>query len=390
LNSGNPFQKLTAAWGEKKISEYPFSVSQFSEKGLRYDLTVPFARYVVMHQNEISFPFRRYQIQPVFRADRPQRGRYREFYQCDADVIGSDSLLNEAELIQIYDEVFKELELPVTIHLNNRKILEGMAESMNATEKFKTITIAIDKLDKIGLQGVRQLLSENGLTESQLQLLEKFFSLNGHSNEILGQALNLLPNSETGLKGIQELKEIFDLLHSAGGTKHDVKLDFTLARGLDYYTGAIIEVKPLEAKMGSVGGGGRYDDLTGVFGLKNVSGVGISFGADRIYDVMLEQNLFAEQSEFSSQVMFACFDKAALHYCLPLASRLRSEGMAVEIYPAPDKLKKQMKYAGDKSIPFVIVIGEEEMKSGKLSVKNMSTGEQSMKTINEVISYLKS
>ena len=364
-------------------------IKEISEKGLRYDLTVPFARYVVMHQNEITFPFKRYQIQPVYRADRPQRGRYREFFQCDADVVGSDSLLNEMELIQIYDEVFSMLKMNVTIKLNNRKVLVGMAEAINASDKFLDITVAIDKFDKIGIEGVKQELMKREISESQLEVIEKFFGFQGSANEKLSAAKNLLSQSETGLKGIFELEKIFEHLKASGEIKNSVEVDFTLARGLNYYTGAIIEVKPNDVKMGSVGGGGRYDDLTGMFGLKGVSGVGISFGADRIYDVMEELKLFPASAAKGTQVLFCYFDDASMNYCLPLVKKVRDEGIAAEIYPSAEKMKKQLKYANDKKIPFVAVVGDNEMQSSKLAFKDMESGEQTALTIEEIIQRLK-
>jgi len=323
LNSGDFKKDISAS--EFAESTAHQLIPKVAAKGLRYDLTIPFARYVVMHQNEINFPFKRYQIQPVFRADRPQRGRYREFYQCDADVIGSDSLVNEMELVRIFDEVFSILGITVTIKLNNRKILSGMAASINASNKFSDITVAIDKLDKIGLQGVRQQLTKNGLSESQIQILEKFFSLTGEAKQMLNEAKLLLIDSETGLKGIAEVEKIIELLDISGTTKAAVEVNFTLARGLDYYTGAIMEVKPNEIKMGSIGGGGRYDDLTGVFGLKGVSGVGISFGADRIYDVMEESKLFPATTQTGIKILFTHFNEASLNYSLPLLQQVRVE-----------------------------------------------------------------
>ncbi len=359
-----------------------------AEKALRYDLTVPFARYVVMHQNEIVFPFRRYQIQPVWRADRPQKGRYREFYQCDADVIGSDSLILEMELIRIYDEVFSQLKIPVSIRINNRKILSGIAEAMNATEKFMDITIAIDKFDKVGLQGVRQDLHNKGISESQMQVLEKFFSLTGSTKKQLLQATELMGHSEIGKKGIEELQSVLHFLELSGDTTNSVEIDFTLARGLNYYTGAILEVKPVTVQMGSLGGGGRYDNLTGMFGLDGVSGVGISFGADRIYDVIEELKLFPDESLKTTQALFVCFDDKGIEYALPIVQQFRKENISTEVYPSVEKLKKQMKYANDRKIPFVIVIGEDEMKSGKLAFKNMNSGEQRMMSSEEIISEL--
>ena len=372
-----------------KMLEQSFNSENISERALRYDLTVPFARYVVMHQNEITFPFRRYQMQPVWRADRPQKGRYREFWQCDADVIGSDSLILEMELVRIYDEVFSKLKLPVAIHLNNRKILSGIAEAMNATDKFTDITIAIDKFDKVGLQGVRQDLHNKGISESQMQVLEKFFSLTGTEMEKLEKASELMGNSEIGKSGVTELKNVLNYLLLSGTTNSEIKIDFTLARGLNYYTGAIIEVKPVTVQMGSLGGGGRYDNLTGMFGLDGVSGVGISFGADRMYDVLEELKLFPEESLKTTQVLFVCFDEKGIEYALPLAQQFRKENISTELYPSAEKLKKQMKYANDKKIPFVIVIGDEEMKSGKLAFKNMNSGEQRLMSSDEIISELK-
>lgn len=389
INSGDPFQKIKAERGAEAISDFKFQLSQITEKGLRYDLTVPFARYVVMHQHEITFPFKRYQIQPVFRADRPQRGRYREFYQCDADVVGSNSLINEMELIRMYDEVFVKLGIPVIIKLNNRKVLEGMAASIGAADKFIDITIAIDKLDKVGLQGVRQDLTNKGLSKSQLQLIEKFFSLSGSAADKLSAAKELLLNSPAGLKGIAELENIYQFLALTGSTTAAVEVDFTLARGLNYYTGAILEVKPTAVKMGSLGGGGRYDDLTGVFGWKGVSGVGISFGADRIFDVMQEMNLFPESMQAGTKILFVHFDEESLQYALPLVQQLRNEGIAAEVYPSSEKIKKQMKYADDKGIPYVVLIGENEMQTGQLTLKNMSSGEQENLTINGIMLRMK-
>ena len=371
-----------------KMLEQSFNSENISERALRYDLTVPFARYVVMHQNEITFPFRRYQMQPVWRADRPQKGRYREFWQCDADVIGSDSLILEMELVRIYDEVFSKLKLPVAIHLNNRKILSGIAEAMNATDKFTDITIAIDKFDKVGLQGVRQDLHNKGISESQMQVLEKFFSLTGTEIEKLEKAAGLMGDSEIGKLGIQELKNVLNYLSLSGTTNSEIKIDFTLARGLNYYTGAIIEVKPVTVQMGSLGGGGRYDNLTGMFGLDGVSGVGISFGADRMYDVLEDLKLFPEESLKTTQVLFVCFDEKGIEFALPLAQQFRKENISTEIYPSAKKIQKQMNYANDKKIPFVIVIGDEEMKSGKLAFKNMNSGEQRLLSSDEIITEL--
>lgn len=387
LNSGDFWKEI----GNRKseIENSKDALPLLAEKGLRYDLTVPFARYVVMHQNEITFPFKRYQIQSVFRADRPQRGRYREFFQCDADVVGSDSLVNEMELIQIYDEVFALLKMNVSIKLNNRKVLVGIAEAINASEKFLDLTIAIDKFDKIGMEGVKQELKKREISESQLEVIEKFFGLEGNVYEKLSEAKKLLSQSETGLKGISELEKIFEHLQVSGETKNAVEVDLTLARGLNYYTGAIIEVKPNDVKMGSVGGGGRYDDLTGMFGLKGVSGVGISFGADRIYDVMEELKLFPASASKGTQVLFCYFDDASMNYSLPLVKKVREERIPAEIYPSAEKMKKQLKYANDKKIPFVVVVGDIEMQSGKLAFKDMESGEQTEVTIEEIIQRLK-
>jgi histidyl-tRNA synthetase len=371
-------------WTTAKITRYA------AEKGLRYDLTVPFARYVVMHQHEITFPFRRYQIQPVFRADRPQRGRYREFYQCDADVVGSDSLINEAEFAQIYDRVFDQLALKVKVKINNRKILQGMAETAEAASYFTDITMAIDKLDKIGLQGVRQELTHRGLSESQLQVIEKFFSMEGNNEEKISRASQLLEGSDTGSKGCRELREMMGFIQALGGMKNELTVDFTLARGLNYYTGAIYEVVSTESSLkSSIGGGGRYDDLTGVFGLKGVSGVGISFGADRIFDVMEELKLFPQSASKGTQVLICYFDEESQQYALPLLKKLRDEKILAEIYPSVEKMKKQLKYANDKKLPYVIVVGENEMKSGRLAFKTMDSGEQREMSIEEIIAALK-
>lgn len=375
-------EEILAVFPAIKSSDFTENIS---EKGLRYDLTVPFARYVVMHQHEITFPFKRYQVQPVFRADRPQRGRYREFYQCDADVVGSDSLINEMELIRMYDEVFDRLGIQVVIKLNNRKILAGMAERADAMDKFTDITLAIDKLDKIGLQGVRQELIKKELTEGQLQLIEKFFTIRGTARQMIEAASDMLQQSATGMKGVEELQKIYQYLELSGPTKAEVVIDFSLARGLNYYTGAILEVAPLNIRMGSIGGGGRYDDLTGIFGLKGVSGVGISFGADRIFDVMEELKLFPETVQAGTKVLFVHLDEASLLYALPLVQQVRAEGIAAELYPATDKIKKQMKYAGDKDIPFVVLIGENERTTGKLTLRHMKSGEQEALSVGDVI-----
>ena len=345
------------------------------EKGLRYDLTVPFARYVVQHREEISFPFKRYQIQPVWRADRPQKGRYREFYQCDVDVIGSDSLLGELELIQIVEEVYCRLGIRVCLHINNRKILAGIAEVIGAPDKMIDITVAIDKLDKIGVEAVNNELKERGLSDEQVAKLQPILNLSGSTADKLTALKTILASSETGLKGVAEMEEIFDLVNSQLST-FNLELDLCLARGLNYYTGAIFEVKALDAQIGSITGGGRYDNLTGIFGLPNVSGVGISFGADRIYDVLTELNLFPAALQSTTQVLFATFGQDELKYALTWAKELRADGISVEVYPEPTKMKKQMAYADAKQIPFVAIVGSNEMETYTVMLKNMVTGEQ--------------
>ena len=345
------------------------------EKGLRYDLTVPFARYVVQHREEISFPFKRYQIQPVWRADRPQKGRYREFYQCDVDVIGSDSLLGELELIQIVEEVYRRLGIRVCLHINNRKILAGIAEVIGAPDKMIDITVAIDKLDKIGVEAVNNELKERGLSDEQVAKLQPILNLSGSTADKLAALKTILASSETGLKGVAEMEEIFDLVNSQLST-FNLELDLCLARGLNYYTGAIFEVKALDAQIGSITGGGRYDNLTGIFGLPNVSGVGISFGADRIYDVLTELNLFPAALQSTTQVLFATFGQDELKYALTWAKELRADGISVEVYPEPTKMKKQMAYADAKQIPFVAIVGSNEMETYTVMLKNMVTGEQ--------------
>lgn len=367
-----------------------------TEKALRYDLTVPFARYVVMHRNEISFPFKRFQIQPVWRADRPQKGRYREFYQCDADVVGSESLINEAEFILIYQEALSKLGLKdFAIKINNRKILSGIAEVIGKPELIVDMTVAIDKIDKIGFDGVKDELLQKGFDLADIDALKPIIELQGTNDDKLRSIENVLKHSETGLKGIAEIREIFALLHALNPVAAEratgyVDLDITLARGLNYYTGAIFEVKSNEALMGSIGGGGRYDDLTGMFGLNDLTGVGISFGADRIYDVMLELNLFPVATEHSTKVLLSNFDLAAERYALPILQRLREAGISAEIYPSAAKLKKQMTYANDKKIPFVVLIGSEEIETGLLTVKNMSTGEQHKMETTDLVGYLSS
>ena len=353
------------------------------EKGLRYDLTVPFARYVVQHREELSFPFKRFQIQPVWRADRPQKGRYREFYQCDVDVIGSDSLIGELELIQIVEEVYRRLGINVCLHINNRKILAGIAEVIGAPEMIVDITVAIDKLDKIGIDAVNAELKERGLNDEQIAALQPILNLSGTTAEKLAALKTILANSEIGLKGVEEMEIVFDELENVGCTLN-IELDLCLARGLNYYTGAIFEVKALDAQIGSITGGGRYDNLTGIFGLPGVSGVGISFGADRIYDVLNELDLFPKELQSSTQVLFATFGQDELHYALRWAKELRAKGIAVEVYPEPTKMKKQMGYADDKKIPYVAIVGGNEMETNTVMLKNMATGEQKQVTLDEL------
>ncbi|MDL2283490.1 histidine--tRNA ligase, partial [Odoribacter sp. OttesenSCG-928-G04] len=346
-----------------------------SEKGLRYDLTVPFARYVVQHQSELTFPFKRYQVQPVWRADRPQKGRYREFYQCDVDVIGSDSLLNEVELIQIVDEVYKRLKINVRLHLNNRKVLAGIAEVIGANDRLVDITVAIDKIDKIGLDNVNAELREKGISEGSIDKLQPILKLQGGNEEKLQQLRSILSASETGMKGVEELEKIFAYVQALQ-IDTEIKLDLTLARGLSYYTGAIFEVKALDVEIGSITGGGRYDDLTGIFGLPNMSGVGISFGADRIFDVMLQLDLFPKDTNYTTKILFVNFGEEEEKYCLNLTRELRTHGINSELYPDAAKMKKQMAYADKKEIPFVALVGANEMQTGLISVKNMVSGEQ--------------
>jgi len=365
-----------------------------SEKALRYDLTVPFARYVVMHQHEITLPFKRFQVQPVWRADRPQKGRYREFYQCDVDVVGSESLLNEAEFILIYNEALCKLGLKdFTIKINNRKILSGIAEIIGKPDLIIDMTVAIDKLDKIGLDGVSKELLERGFTEDDLEKLRPVILLEGTNEEKLASLKEVLATSETGLKGIAELEQVFEYVESliSYGLPLTAKLelDITLARGLNYYTGCIFEVKTNEVAMGSIGGGGRYDDLTGMFGLKDLTGVGVSFGADRIYDVLEELNLFPAAAEVGTKVLISNFDVAAEKYALPILQQLRSAGISAELYPSSAKLKKQMAYADAKNIPHVILIGGDEIASGELTLKDMQSGEQKKLTVLGILDVLK-
>jgi len=376
LNSGDKMKKADIE--ALQVDNLPRFANSLSEKALRYDLTVPFARFVVQHQNELFFPFKRYQIQPVWRADRPQHGRYQEFYQCDADVVGSDSLLYEVELIQIFDAVLTQLNLPgFTIQINNRKILSGIAEVSGEAEKLIDITVAIDKLDKIGAEGVIKELAEKGISEEAIARIQPLFSLTGSNEEKISLLSEFLTDSEIGLKGIEELKTVLNHISKIGLKRGELVVDVTLARGLNYYTGAIFEVKAKDVKMGSICGGGRYDDLTGLFGLKGVSGVGISFGADRIYDVLNELNLFPPQIMKGLPVLFVNFGENETALCLKLANELRANNIACEVYPSSVKLQKQLKYANDRSVQFVILIGENEYNSNEFVLKNMETGEQS-------------
>ncbi|MEG1763239.1 MAG: histidine--tRNA ligase [Bacteroidales bacterium] len=382
LNSGDFLEQVDLQQGEyKKIT------TQISEKGLRYDLTVPFARYVVQHQNEICFPFKRYQIQAVWRADRPQKGRYREFFQCDVDVIGSNSLLNEVELVSMIDEVFKALDIRVQVKLNNRKILYGIAQSIACEKNMIDITVAIDKLDKIGLDKVNEELLSKGLPQKAVEALQPILLLEGSFEDKIAQLSIFLASSPEGLKGIEEIKEMFANL-AILPLSCAYELDLTLARGLNYYTGAIFEVKALDAQMGSICGGGRYDDLTGIFGLKGVSGVGVSFGADRIFDVLNELNKFPLDIFSGSQVLFVNFGKAEQSYCLPIVNAIRKKGIAAELYPDAAKLQKQLSYANAHKIPFVVLVGEEELKTEKFMLKDMNQGEQTLVSAEELIEKL--
>ena len=381
-NSGDYFSGLT---DEELLSRNAAKLaSKFCEKGLRYDLTVPFARYVVMHRDEISFPFKRYQIQPVWRADRPQKGRYREFYQCDADVVGSNSLLNEVELVQMIDRVYGKFGIRVSIKINNRKILTGIAEIIGEADKIVDITVAIDKLDKIGLDNVNAELASKGIPQEAIEKLQPIIMLSGTNEEKLETLKTVLAASETGLKGVEESEFILKTVASLG-VKSEVELDLTLARGLNYYTGAIFEVKALDVQIGSISGGGRYDNLTGVFGMSGMSGVGISFGADRIYDVLNQLDLYPKEAVNATQLLFVNFGDKEAAYCLPILSQARDAGIRAEIYPDSAKMKKQMSYANDKNIPFVAIVGENEMNEGKLTLKNMTTGEQSLVTPEELL-----
>ncbi len=385
LNSGDYLNKID----DKELLERNslHLAARLCEKGLRYDLTVPFARYVVMHREELQLPFRRYQIQPVWRADRPQKGRYREFYQCDADVVGSDSLLNEVELMQIVDTVFTRFGVRVQIKINNRKILTGIAEVIGAAEKIVDITVAIDKLDKIGIENVNQELREDGLSEEQIEKLQPIISLEGSNEEKLDVIAEVLKESEIGLKGVDETSLILDTLKNSG-LNNEIHLDLTLARGLNYYTGAIFEVKALDVQIGSITGGGRYDNLTGIFGMPGLSGVGISFGADRIFDVLNQLDLYPKEAVNGTQLLFINFGEKETAYCLPIATKARQAGIRTEVFPDGAKMKKQMSYANAKQIPFVALAGENEINEGKVTLKNMVTGEQMLVNPDELLDKL--
>ncbi len=385
LNSGDFLNKADAGLLAMKDSNR--LTGQISEKGLRYDLTVPFARFVVQHQNELSFPFKRYQIQPVWRADRPQKGRYREFFQCDVDVVGSDSLLNEVELVQIVDEVFQKLGIRVVIKLNNRKVLAGIAEIIGETDRLTDITVAIDKLEKIGLEKVNAELSEKGLSDEAVEKLQPILALSGTNFEKLDQLSSVLADSQVGVQGVEELREVLTVADSLG-LATTVEMDLTLARGLNYYTGAIFEVKAIDVEIGSITGGGRYDDLTGIFGLKNVSGVGVSFGADRIFDVMNQLDLYPPEVTTTTELMFVNFGSKEGAHCLKLAGQLRKQGLKVEVYPDSAKMKKQMTYANKKGIGFVALVGEDEMINNTVTLKNMESGEQKTVKSEEITEAL--
>ncbi|WP_036877173.1 histidine--tRNA ligase [Xylanibacter oryzae] len=385
LNSGDYMNKITDEDLSQRSSLH--LAAKLCEKGLRYDLTVPFARYVVMHREELQLPFKRYQIQPVWRADRPQKGRYREFYQCDADVVGSDSLLNEVELMQIVDTVFTRFGVRVQIKINNRKILTGMAEVIGAADKIVDITVAIDKLDKIGLESVNEELAADGISAEAIEKLQPIISLSGTNDEKLATIAEVLKGSEIGMKGVEETRFILDTLKKCS-LKNEIQLDLTLARGLNYYTGAIFEVKALDTPMGSITGGGRYDNLTGIFGMPGLSGVGISFGADRIFDVLNTLDLYPKEAINTTQLVFINFGEKETEYCMPIITKARAAGIRTEIFPDSVKMKKQMSYANSKQIPFVALAGDNEMNEGKVTLKNMTTGEQSLVTPEELISII--
>ncbi len=386
LNSGNYLAKLNTSG----ISEMPLGsvTQQIAKRGLRYDLTVPFARFVVQHRNEINFPFKRYQIQPVWRADNPQKGRYREFFQCDADMIGSNSLINEFELIKVIDEVFEDFSLPVIIKINNRKVLAGISEIIGESEKIVDITVAIDKLDKIGIKRVLEELSAKGISDQSIKMLQPVFEMKGNNDEKLKFLEDYLSGSEIGMEGVSELRKVFSLI-SIDPIASELELDITLARGLNYYTGAIIEVKAKDVSIGSLCGGGRYDDLTGIFGLPDVSGVGISFGADRIYDVLLQTDKFPDDEKQHTQVLFVNFGDREVNYILPLLGKLRKEGINSELYPDSVKMKKQMGYADNSNIPYVAIIGEHEIQISEITLKNMKSGDQQTVSFEEMLALLK-
>ena len=386
LNSGDYLSKVTNEELQERNSLH--LAAKLCEKGLRYDLTVPFARYVVMHREELQLPFKRYQMQPVWRADRPQKGRYREFWQFDGDIVGSDSLLNEVELMQIVDTVFSRFGVRVQIKINNRKILTGIAEVIGAADKIVDITVAIDKLDKIGLDNVNAELREDGLNEEQISKLQPIISLEGTNEEKLNVIAEVLASSETGLKGVEETRFILDTLKTLG-LKNEIQLDLTLARGLNYYTGAIFEVKALDVQIGSITGGGRYDNLTGIFGMPGISGVGISFGVDRIFDVLNALDCYPKDATDGTQLLFINFGEKETAYCLPIVAKAREAGIRTEIFPDSTKMKKQMSYANAKQIPFVALAGENEMNEGKFTLKNMSTGEQQLLSGEEIIKLIR-
>jgi histidyl-tRNA synthetase len=387
LNSGDFLTKVSDEELQERNALH--LAAKLCEKGLRYDLTVPFARYVVMHREELQLPFKRYQMQPVWRADRPQKGRYREFWQFDGDIVGSDSLLNEVELMQIVDTVFSRFGVRVQIKINNRKILTGIAEVIGAAEKIVDITVAIDKLDKIGLDNVNQELREDGLSEQQIEKLQPIISLEGSNDEKLNTIADVLAASETGLKGVEETRTILDTLKQLG-LKNEIQLDLTLARGLNYYTGAIFEVKALDVQIGSITGGGRYDNLTGIFGMPGISGVGISFGVDRIFDVLNALDCYPKDAVNGTQLLFINFGEKETAYCLTAVAKAREAGIRTEIFPDSSKMKKQMSYANAKQIPFVVLAGENEMAEGKFTLKNMLTGNQQLVTTEELIDIVKS
>lgn len=386
LNSGDFLNKVSDEELQQRNALH--LAARLCEKGLRYDLTVPFARYVVMHREELQLPFKRYQVQPVWRADRPQKGRYREFYQFDGDVVGSDSLLNEVELMQIVDTVFKRFGVRVQIKINNRKILTGIAEVIGEADKIVDITVAIDKLDKIGLEAVNEELTKDGISAEAIEKLQPIILLSGTNEEKLQVISEVLKDSETGLKGVEEIRFILHTL-KLFGLQNEIQLDLTLARGLNYYTGAIFEVKALDVQIGSITGGGRYDNLTGIFGMPGISGVGISFGVDRIFDVLNALDAYPKEAVNGTQLLFINFGEKETAFCMPIAARLREEGIRTEVFPDSVKMKKQMSYANAKSIPFVALVGENEMNEGKVTLKNMTTGEQNLVTPDELVALMR-